>query len=137
MTKHENNCVLKVLKLLSSNQSNWRPAVVQAMIVPPIVTVLLSNLLFFKNGPALGIFFIYIVFSNTHYNFYIKKCEKCPSSIWCWDLNSQPLEYESPPKTTRPGLPPIYFTCLFTRWQQGMITPKLSTYCYVGVRVPT
>ena len=32
---------------------------------------------------------------------------KCPSSIWCRDLNSQPLEHESP-ITTRPGLPPMH-----------------------------
>ena len=30
----------------------------------------------------------------------------CPSSIWRQDSNSQPLEHESPPITTRPGLPP-------------------------------
>ena len=29
---------------------------------------------------------------------------KCPSSIWCQDLNSRPSDYESPPLTTRPGL---------------------------------
>ena len=34
------------------------------------------------------------------------KCEKCPSSIWRRDLKSQPSDYESPPLTTRPGLPP-------------------------------
>ena len=28
------------------------------------------------------------------------------SSIRCWDLNPQPSEHESPPITTRPGLPP-------------------------------
>ena len=33
-------------------------------------------------------------------------CEKCPSSIRCWDSNPQPLEHESPPITTWPGLPP-------------------------------
>ena len=32
--------------------------------------------------------------------------KKCQSSILCWDLNSQPLEHEFPPITTRPGLPP-------------------------------
>ena len=32
---------------------------------------------------------------------------KFPSSIWCWDSNSQPSERESPPITTRPGLPTI------------------------------
>ena len=32
--------------------------------------------------------------------------KKCPSSIRCWDSNSQPSENKSPPLTTRPGLPP-------------------------------
>ena len=32
--------------------------------------------------------------------------KKCHSSIHCRELNSQPLEHESPPITTRPGLPP-------------------------------
>ena len=31
---------------------------------------------------------------------------KCPSSIRCWDSNSQPSEHESPPITTRPGQAP-------------------------------
>ena len=26
----------------------------------------------------------------------------------CWDSNTRPLEHESPPMTTRPGLPPTY-----------------------------
>ena len=37
---------------------------------------------------------------------------KCPSSIRCWDSNSQPLVHESPPITTRLGLPShttVYF----------------------------
>ena len=29
-----------------------------------------------------------------------------PSSIWCRDSNSRPLDNDSPPITTRPGLPP-------------------------------
>ena len=33
-------------------------------------------------------------------------CEKCPSSIWCWDSNPQPSVHEFPPITTRPRLPP-------------------------------
>ena len=45
-------------------------------------------------------------FSNKHYNFYNNICEKCPSSIRYWDLNPRPLGLESPPITTRPGLPP-------------------------------
>ena len=33
--------------------------------------------------------------------------KKFPSSKWRWDLNTRPLEHESPPITTRPGLPPL------------------------------
>ena len=32
--------------------------------------------------------------------------KKCLSSIRCWDSNPRPLELESPPITTRPGLLP-------------------------------
>ena len=31
----------------------------------------------------------------------------CPSSIWHRNSNPEPLEHESSPITTRPGLPPI------------------------------
>ena len=34
----------------------------------------------------------------------------CPSSIQHLDLNPQPLEHESSPITTRPGLPPIFLS---------------------------
>ena len=40
--------------------------------------------------------------------FTTNKCEKCPSSRRYCDSNSQPLENESPPITTRPGLPPLH-----------------------------
>ena len=33
--------------------------------------------------------------------------KKCPSSIQCRDSNTWPLENESPPITTRPGLPSL------------------------------
>ena len=59
-----------------------------------------------KMGPIPASFSFIFVFSDTRYNFttnsYVKKC---PSSIWCWYSNSQPLEHEPPPITTRPGLP--------------------------------
>ena len=42
--------------------------------------------------------------------FTTNKCEKCPSSIWCWDSNPQPSEHESHPITTRPRLPPSCFS---------------------------
>ena len=34
-------------------------------------------------------------------------CKKCPSSIGHGYSNTQPSEYEYPPITTRPGLPPL------------------------------
>ena len=61
---------------------------------------------FKKNGPTPASFSFIFVLSNKHYKFYNKHvCEKCPSSIQCQDSNSQPLEHEPPPITTRPGLP--------------------------------
>ena len=63
---------------------------------------------FFKNGPTPASFLFIFVFSNKHYKFYNKyECEKCPSSIRHRDSNSQPSDYESPPLTTKPGLPPL------------------------------
>ena len=52
--------------------------------------------------------------TNFTTNLYVKKC---PSSIRCWDSNPGPLENESPPITTSPGLPPmgIIFVCLFCK----------------------
>ena len=55
-----------------------------------------------------GLFFIYFrSFSNKHqYNFTTINVKKCPSSIRHRDSNPRPSECESPPITTRPGLPP-------------------------------
>ena len=48
--------------------------------------------------------FIFGLFKQT-LQFYNNICEKCPSSIRYRDSNPRPLERESPPITTRPGLP--------------------------------
>ena len=54
------------------------------------------------------LFFMYATFQTHITNFTTNRyVEKCPSSIWCWDLNSRPLKHESPPITTRPGLLPL------------------------------
>ena len=34
----------------------------------------------------------------------------CPSSIRRGDSNPRPFEHESPPVTTRPGLPPVFYS---------------------------
>ena len=36
-----------------------------------------------------------------------------PVSGGCWDSNSQPSDYESPPLTTRPGFPTFSLNCFF------------------------
>ena len=51
------------------------------------------------------------------------KCEKCSSSIWRWNSNSQPSDYESPPITTRPGLLPN--VSLFRDERVNLLPPTL------------
>ena len=48
----------------------------------------------------------------------------CPPSIQCWDLNPRTSEHESPPITTRPGLPPnmsqLFSKALLFRKRDGL-----------------
>ena len=62
--------------------------------------------LIFLNGPTPFSFFVYFQSFQTYINtiFTTNQCEKCPSSIQYWDSNPRPLEHESSPITTRPGL---------------------------------
>ena len=65
---------------------------------------------FLKNGPSSTYFpFIFGPFKTNNTNFTRNKSQKCPSSIKWRDLNPRPSEHESPPITTRPGLPAIKF----------------------------
>ena len=60
-----------------------------------------------KMGQPRTLFHLFLSFQANITILTTNKCEKCPSSIWCWDSNSQPLEHKSPPIITRPGLMPI------------------------------
>ena len=66
-----------------------------------------NQFIFFK-WAILGLFFVYFRLFKQRLQFlqqiYVKKR---PSSMWCLDSNSWPSEQESPPITTKPGLPPI------------------------------
>ena len=63
-------------------------------------------------GTAL-FFHLFCIF-NTHYKFYNKYvCEKCPSNIWCRDMNLRPLEHEPPPITSRPKGTELFQCCKF------------------------
>ena len=62
---------------------------------------------FFKKWPTLVSFsFIIVLFKQTLQFLQQINVKKCSSSIWHQDSNSQPSDCESPPLTTRPGLPP-------------------------------
>ena len=76
------------------------------------VEIILNFFAFLKNGPIPASFIGYFRSFQTKklQQIYVKKC---PSSKWCGDLNPQPLEHESPPVTTRPGLPPFKLYCLW------------------------
>ena len=64
------------------------------------------NFLFFLKMGQPGLFFVLFLSFQTNITILTtNKCEKCPSSIQRRDSNSQPSDYESPPLTTRPGLP--------------------------------
>ena len=68
---------------------------------------------FFKKGHRRPFFYLFSFFQTNTSTLTTNICEKmlCPSSIWPRGLNPQPLEDESPPKTTRQGLPPILQCC--------------------------
>ena len=62
--------------------------------------------IFYKMVQHQPLFRLFLVFSIKIIQF-LKPCEKCSTSIQYGDSNSQPLDYESPPLITRPGLPSI------------------------------
>ena len=51
--------------------------------------------------------------ANIITNFITNICEKCPSSIRCGISKPWPLEHESPPITTRPGLLPFLTVLIY------------------------
>ena len=60
----------------------------------------------FLNGPIRPLFRLFSVFFKQTIQFLqqINVKMSCPSSIWRQDSNPQPLEHETSPITTRPGL---------------------------------
>ena len=66
----------------------------------------LLKLLVLKTGQPRPLLPYFQSFSIKYYNFATNQCEKYSSRTWRLDSNSQPSDYESPPLTIRPGLPP-------------------------------
>ena len=66
-------------------------------------------IIFFKKWANPGLFFVYLLsFQTNNTIFTTNQCEKmvCSSSMQRQYSNPWPSEHESPPVTTRPGLPP-------------------------------
>ena len=80
------------------------------------ISQFVENFDFFKNEQTPASFIIYFRSFQTNSTTILQQipCEKCPFSIQCQDLNPWLLEHESPPITTRPGLPPIKFDIFAT-----------------------
>ena len=78
-----------------------------------------------KIGPTPASFlFIFGLFKQTIQFLQQINVKKCPSSIRRWDSNPRPLERESTPITTRPGLPPTarsYRLTLYDLTDLGLI----------------
>ena len=94
-----------VPKVMSSNPNGW--------------TFILSYF-FFKNGPSPASFsFIFGLF-QTNINTILQQInvKKCPSSMRHWDSNPRPSERESPPITTRPGLPALQYKVKIEQYRQ-------------------
>ena len=75
------------------------------------------NLYFLNMGQPRPLLRLFSTFQSNITISTTNKCEKCPSSKRRWDSNPRPLEHESPPITTRPGLPPNKLIFLWTGWK--------------------
>ena len=70
----------------------------------------LDTFILILNGPApASLSFIFGLFNQAIQFLQQINVKKCPSSIRCWDSNTQPFKQESSPTTTRPGLPPYIY----------------------------
>ena len=83
---------------------------------------------FLKNRPSSASFlFIFGLFKQAMQILQQINVKKCPSSIRCRDQNSQPSNYESPPLTTRPGLPPNKLHSFGPERRTGLPQPRFQS----------
>ena len=102
---------------------------------------------FLKNGPTPASFLFIFYFSNKHYNFFTNFfVKKCKNNIPCRDSNPWPLGHESPPITTRPGLPHYLkilmailltkvaqISCSFLGYHHFYVNTALATFEQIGL----
>ena len=87
----------------------------------------LGAMFFLKMGQPRPLFRLFSSFQTNITIFTTNKWEKYPFSIQRWDSNPRPLEYESPPMTTRPGLPPL--PNIFSVWRD--INSDKKSYLHI------
>ena len=80
----------------------------KSTLIPTGLIVTNFNLFFLKKwaNPASFLFIFGLFQTNINTILQQINVKKCPSSIRHRDSNPRPSERESPPITTRPGLPP-------------------------------
>ena len=83
-----------------------RPLLTRLVLLVRLAPAATYIFFFFKKGHPRPLFNLFSSFQTNITMFTSNTCEKCPSSIQCWDSNPWPSGHESPPITTRPGLPP-------------------------------
>ena len=92
---------------------------------------MMSNI-FYKMGRPRPLFNLFSSFQTNITILQQINVKKCPSSIQCWDSNPRPLEHESPPITTRPGLLPYDAKHL---WSNPGYAKHLHKYCWIPSNV--
>ena len=68
--------------------------------------------IFYRKWTNLGLFCLFLVFSNKQSKFYNKLMWKMSIQYQVWDSNSQPSDYESSTYSTRRELLPLQFLIL-------------------------
>ena len=107
------NCQCLQLALLGRISSQFKKYILICSLLPAPNRK--CKFVFFKIGLPRPLFHLFSYFQTQITIFTANKCEKCISSIQCRDLNSQHLKHESPPITTRLGLPFVMLQKLLLR----------------------
>ena len=94
----------RLFKLTFRVTFRYVASLVQVVFVSLKENIVTYSFAFFLKKCLFSFIFVFQTHIYFTTNRYVKKC---PSSIWCWDSNSRPLEHESPSITNRPGLPPM------------------------------
>ena len=87
------------------------------------------NYFFQKKLANPGLFLVYFwSFQTNNTVLTTHQCKKCPSSIWCWHLNTHTFRTWAFPITIRPGILPRFDNC----WWWGAVRSHLLFFQKIG-----